>query len=83
MKVERYRMIYIKKIDIKFEDEIMFLEPKLQEEIQSDNIRILGKNFVKNNSRKAKLIINNKRYQLKEFINCNKFINDTIKINMI
>ena len=50
---------------------------------ESDNIRILGKDFVKNNKNKGKLIINNKKYKLKEFINSNEIKNDIIKINMI
>ena len=50
---------------------------------EKDNIRILGNDFVKNNKNKGKLIINNKKYKLKEFINCKEFKDDIIKINMI
>ena len=60
MEIERYKMIYITKIDKKLEDEIIYLKQKIQEEINIDNIRILGNEFVKNNKNKAKLVINNK-----------------------
>ena len=33
-----------------------------------DNIRILGEKFVKNNVNKGKLIINNKKLKLKNFL---------------
>ena len=49
----------------------------------SDNIRILGHDFVKNNKNKAKLIINNKKYGLKDLVNYKEFTNDKIKINII
>ena len=54
MEVERYKMIYTKNLSTLFEN---------------DYIRILGNDFVKNNKNKGKLIINNKKYKLKEFIN--------------
>ena len=38
---------------------------------------------MKNNKNKGKLIINNKKYKLKEFINSNEIKNDIIKINII
>ena len=38
---------------------------------------------MKNNRNKAKLIINNKNYRLKEFINNKEFFGDKVKINMI
>ena len=60
-----------------------FIDDKLYNEKGSDNIRILGKDFVKNNKNKGKLIINNKKYKLKEFININEIKNDIIKINII
>ena len=40
-----------------------FIDDKLYNEKGSDNIRILGKDFVKNNKNKGKLIINNKKYK--------------------
>ena len=48
-----------------------------------DNLRILGKEFVKNNKNKGVLIINNKKYNLTEFnplINYNK---EELKINLV
>ena len=38
---------------------------------------------MKNNKNKAKLIINNKKYSLKEFVNNKEFTDDKMKINMI
>ena len=58
MKVIRYKMIYVTKIDEKIKDNINPFEAKLLEEIDSENIRILGKDFVKNNINFAKLVIN-------------------------
>ena len=49
-------------------------------------LRIFGENFVKNNINKAKLIINNKKSNLIEFININNiniFNDDEIKIGII
>ena len=37
-----------------------------------NRIRIFGKNFVKNNKKKCKIIINNKEYDLIEFADVNK-----------
>ena len=66
MEVERYKMIYTSKIDETLIDQlkiIKLINKKLYNEIKSDNIRILGNDFVKNNKNKGKLIINNKRYK--------------------
>ena len=49
----------------------------------NDNIRILGHDFVKNNKNKAKLMINNKKYSLREFIDNIQFTDNKIKINII
>ena len=84
MEIERYKMIYTKKVNKRLEKEInLYLKEKTIEKIKSDNIRVLGHDFVKNNKNKAKLIINNKKYSLKEFIDSKDFFNDKIKINMI
>ena len=48
-----------------------------------NNIKILGKEFVKNNKNKIKLIINNKRHILNEFITNNNIGINKIKIKMI
>ena len=83
MEVERYKIILTSKIDKKIEDKInnrhslFHIRKKIKDEIFSDNIRILGHEFVKNNENKAKLIINNKKYNLKGFNN------DKIKIIII
>ena len=85
MEVERYKMIYTKKISEKLKWKLSFfdLEELFDKENENDNIRLLGKDFVKNNKNKIKLIINNKKYKLKEFINSNEIKNDIIKINII
>ena len=86
MKVERYKMIFTTKINEELELEKLsniFFGKKINNEILSDNIRILGHDFVKFNKNKAKLIINNKKNGLKEFINNNKLTNDKIKINIL
>ena len=59
MEVERYKMVYTTKIDETLIDELLeFTNNKLYNEIISDNMRILGNDFVKNNKNKGKLIIN-------------------------
>ena len=85
MEVERYKMIYTKKINEELKSVLsyFYLEELISKEKESDNIRLLGKDFVKNNKNKGKLIINNKKYKLKEFINSNEIKNDIIKINII
>ena len=85
MEVERYKMTFTKEISKKLEDELndIDIEQKIKDEMLSENIRILGHDFVKYNKNKAKLIINNKKYRLKELVNKKEFTNDKIKINMI
>ena len=57
---------------------------KMIYKIEKDRyLKILGKNFVKNNINKGKLIINNKKYALNDFIIINDFKNDKIKIKII
>ena len=46
-------------------------------------LNILGKAFVKNNRNKAKLIINNKKYYLKEYIKLNNLEKSKIKIDIL
>ena len=58
MEFERYKMIYLKKISQNMEVDLEGYNQELMEEIQNDNIRILGDYFVKNNKNKAKLILN-------------------------
>ena len=83
MEDERCKMVYMTKIYELLLFGRDFIDDKLYNEKGSDNIRILGKDFVKNNKNKGKLIINNKKYKLKEFINSNEIKNDIIKINII
>ena len=63
MEVERYKMTFIKYINKKLKRKITnsYIEKEIEGEMLSDNIRILGHDFVKNNKNKAKLIINNKK----------------------
>ena len=84
MEVERYKMIYTKIISKKLKWILPYdLKETIDKENKSDNIRFLGKDFVKNNKNKGKLIINNKKNKLKEFINRNEIEDNKIKINMI
>ena len=88
MEEKRYKAVYITKLDIdqnignEFYN-ITNLKQKIKKEIESDNIRILGDDFVKNNLNKAKLIINNKKNKLKGTINGIKTKDDKIKINIL
>ena len=76
MEVERYKMIYK-------------INKNLYNNIKLNNkIRIFGHNFVKNNKNKAKLIINNKKYKLEEYINNNNINSkeltaDKLKIGIV
>ena len=63
MEVEEYKMVYKRKNDEILIYELNLINKKLYKEIKSDNIRILGNDFVKNNKNKGKLIINNKKYK--------------------
>ena len=46
----------------------------------SNGLRILGNDFATNNGNKGKLIINNKKYYLKDFILVNEIIVNKIKM---
>jgi len=87
MKVDRYKMIYITKTNKELEDKIKIdnvyiFKENIINENNGYNLRILGKDFVKNNKNKGKLIINNKKYKLKEFIGGERK-SYQIKINII
>ena len=85
MKVKRYKLIYTKDINEEKKDKLKELNymnsGKIKKEFQSNYIRILGHDFIKNNSNKTIIIINNKKYKQKEFIKGLK--KDEIKINII
>ena len=83
MKVDRYKMKYLTKMNEELENMLKRFTKEIREEITSNDIRILGHYFVKNNKNKANLIINNKKYKIKEFINYNEFKDDKLKINML
>ena len=84
MEVEKYKMIYTRKVNKKLIFSVWYKkEVEIKDEIVSDKMRILGNDFVKKNKNKGKLIINNKKYKLKEFINDKEIKDDRIKINMI
>ena len=51
--------------------------------IVNDSLKILGKEFVKINNNKGKLIIKNKKYTLKENIPFNSLANPELKINIL
>ena len=85
MEVIRFKMIYEKYDNEKDKKLSSFLykEKRIKEEMKSGKLRILGDNFMKYNKNKAKLIINNKKYKLNEFINNEEIKDDKIKIGMI
>ena len=58
MKVDRYKMKYITKMNEELENKLESFIQEIKEEITSNDIRILGHYFVKNNKNKANLIIN-------------------------
>ena len=74
MEMERFKLVYITtNINKNVEEELEESEEKIIKELKSNKNRILGHHFVQNNNNnKAKLIINNKKYNLKEFINNRK-----------
>ena len=51
--------------------------------LDNDILNIFGKAFVKNNRNKAKLIIENKKYNLKDFIKLNNFKKSELKIDIL
>ena len=83
MKVERFKMIYITKIKKDLEKGLEHYNNHALEEIRNGHIRILGHDFARNNKNKAKLIIANKKYKLKEFINEKYFTDNKIKLNIL
>ena len=48
-----------------------------------EKLGILGEYFCRNNKNKGKLIINNKKFELKEFINIDNIYKGQIKIKML
>ena len=84
MEVERYKMIYanIRRKEL-MTDLFYYMKKITDTKNENDNIRILGKDFVKKNENKGKLIINNKKYKLKEFINSYEIKEDKIKIDIL
>ena len=59
MEIERYKMIYTKIISEEVKKELPYdAKILINKESESNNIRILGNDFVKKNKNKGKLIIN-------------------------
>ena len=58
------------------------LEEK-KEENKEVKLKIIGKEFLKNNKNKAKLIINNKKHNLNQFLKIKDFNDENIKVKMI
>ena len=54
-----------------------------KKEKNSEDLRILGEYFCRNNKNKGKIIINNKKYYLKEFIEIKNMKEKRIKIKMV
>ena len=88
MEVEIYKIIYGKDkyADLlKKHPNVKFFESNIFEIYKNNKNRtiILGKEFVKNNSNKGRLVINNKKCKLKEFIENKKIKKDKLKIGII
>ena len=82
MEVEKYKMIY----ELNFRD--IFILRFENGDMDEDHPRIkklylLGKDFVKNNKNKGKIIFKNKKHPLKEFLPVNEFRSRVIKVKMI
>ena len=85
MELEFYTMLYVKDCDFEDDEDDEDIEDnyirsykkkKLDEFIEDissrnnkEKLKILGKHFCINNKNKGKLILNNKKFDLKEFIN--------------
>ena len=63
----------------------MIYNKNLNDSENKDDLKILGKEFIKRNKNKAKLLINNKKIKLKEYININidNIKNEEINIGII
>ena len=77
MEFDIYTMIY------KFEKNKINNNGSNGDEFDKPNIKICGHEFVRNNKNKAKLIINNKKYHLTEFIDIINEDDDIKKIKII
>ena len=69
--------------DFKSLDNINNLIETFEKEKYSVDLRILGEYFCRNNKNKGRLIINNKKYYLKEFIEIKNMKEKRIKIKML
>ena len=56
---------------------------KIDKRLILNYINILGKDFIKNNRNKGKLIIENKKYCPKEYIQLNNFKKSELKIDIL
>ena len=66
------------------ENEIEFVFDKFWRDIEyKSKLRILGEYFCRNNKNKGKLIINNKKSEIIEFINIENINKEQIKIKML
>ena len=66
------------------EEEIKYKKAKFWSDIMfKRKLRILGEYFCRNNKNKGKIIINNKKSEIKEFINIENINKEKIKIKML
>ena len=81
MEDKGYKMVYKIKDN---KESLLFYENKYKEILDDNQLRILGKEFVKNNRNKGKLVINNKKCELKEFMEINDIKNNNeLKIGIV
>ena len=87
MELDCHTMIYnIPKKDEqdRHEYDIKYRKDKFWSDIKyKSKLRILGEYFCRNNKNKGKLIINNKKSEIKEFINIENINKEQIKIKML
>ena len=87
MELDCHTMIYNipKKDELdRHEDDIEVYKDKFWDDIKyKSELRIMGENFCRNNKNKGKLIMNNKKSEIKEFINIENINKEKIKIKMV
>jgi len=58
------------------------LEINIIYNINNENIRIFGYEFVKNNRKNCKMIIHNKEYEINEYYNIKNYSNNKIRVKL-
>ena len=81
MELDCHTMIYNIPNEDKNKNKRKFRNDEFWKDIwNKSKLRIMGENFCRNNKNKGKLIINNKKSEIKEFINIENINKEQIKI---